>query len=462
MSKKVYVNRTLNLRKIRYLGFDMDHTLVRYDTQAFEESTHKIVLEKLVATKGYHKKILSLTFNYDLAIRGLVLDKKKGNLLKLSRHGAIRTSMHGTQAIDYPTQKKIYGSKYIDLREGSYSSVDTAFSISTAQLFAKLVELKEKDGKLGLPDFETLASDILNTVDDAHRDGSLKTIVRENLGKYIIKDESVVRGLERFRKHDKKLFLLTNSDFNYTKLLLDYAITPFLKQFKHWSDLFEFVIVGAQKPRFFFDNLKFLEVNPKDGTMLNHDGKLVPGIYQGGCASTFTRELSLDGDDILYIGDHIYGDILRLKKDCNWRTAMVIEGLEEEITKYKEVQPLQKKIDALMAKKEPLENEHVELMTQKIESGKNISEDKIAKLQKQILIFDKDIVELIRKQQSAFNPYWGEMMRVGNEESYFANQVDRFACIYMAKISDFLTCSPRTYFRAPRQPLTHELMLDLL
>lgn len=461
MRKKVYVNRTLNLRKIRYLGFDMDHTLVRYHSRAFEESTHKIVLEKLVKHKNYHKKVLTIAFNYDLAIRGLVLDKKKGNILKLSRHGAIRTSYHGISTIDYPTQKKLYGGKYIDLREGSYNSVDTTFSISTAQLFASLVDLKEKEPKLGLPDFDTLASDILSTVDDAHRDGSLKTIVRENLGKYIIKDEAVVRGLERFRKHEKKLFLLTNSDFNYTKLLLDYAINPFLKDVKHWSEIFEFVIVGAQKPRFFFDNLKFLQVNPKDGSMLNLEGKLTPGIYQGGCASTFTRDLELEGDDILYIGDHIYGDILRLKKDCNWRTAMVIEGLEEEIGKYEEVKPLQKKIDILMGKKEPLENEHVELITAKIETGKNISEDKIAKLQKQILDYDKEIAELIRQQQAVFNPYWGEMMRAGNEESYFGNQVDRFACIYMAKISDLLEASPRTYFRAPRQPLTHELMLDL-
>ena len=29
----VYVNRTLNLRKIKYIGFDMDHTLVRYNTR---------------------------------------------------------------------------------------------------------------------------------------------------------------------------------------------------------------------------------------------------------------------------------------------------------------------------------------------------------------------------------------------------------------------------------------------
>jgi len=459
MNKNVYVNRTLNLRKISHLGFDMDHTLIRYNSKNFENSTHDIVIEKLIQGKNYPEEIRHIHFNYDLAIRGLVMDKKKGNLLKLSRYGAIRASYHGLKPIDYSVQKKIYGSKYVDLRDGNYSSIDTAFSISTAQLFAHLVDLKEQKFSSIFPDFETIANDLMNAVDDAHRDGSLKNIVKKNLDKYIIREEEVARGLERYRRHDKKLFLLTNSDFNYTKLLLDYAINPFLKDFKHWSELFEIIIVKAQKPRFFYDNLNFLKVNPIDGSMLNHEGPLVPGIYQGGCANIFTKDLYLEGENILYIGDHIYGDILRLKKDCNWRTAMVLEGLEDEIEKYKLAEPFQEKISKLMKKKEPLEEQYVELISKDIENGKKDASKEILRLQKEISNFDKQIGELIPEQQRIFNPYWGEMMRAGNEESYFSYQIDRFACIYMAKLADLLAFSPRTYFRALRKPLAHELML---
>jgi hypothetical protein len=60
-----------------------------------------------------------------------------------------------------------------------------------------------------------------------------------------------------------------------------------------------------------------------------------------------------------------------------------------------------------------------------------------------------------------FNPHWGEIMRAGNEESYFANQVDRYACIYMPKLADLFEHSPRTYFRAVRRPLSHEMALGL-
>ena len=40
----VYVNRTLNMKKIKAIGFDMDYTLVRYKTEAFE----KFVFENIV------------------------------------------------------------------------------------------------------------------------------------------------------------------------------------------------------------------------------------------------------------------------------------------------------------------------------------------------------------------------------------------------------------------------------
>jgi hypothetical protein len=205
------------------------------------------------------------------------------------------------------------------------------------------------------------------------------------------------------------------------------------------------------------DTQKFLRVNPADGTMTNVDGTLTPGIYQGGCASIFTSSLDLDGDDILYIGDHIYGDILRLKKDCNWRTAMVIEDLADEIKKYKEVAPLQRQINELMQEKQPLEDENVRLVSEGIESGGNKNEARILELQTKSATLDKKISELIRKHQNHFNKYWGEVMRAGNEESYFAHQTERFACIYMAKLGDLLEYSPRSYFRAPRRPMAHEI-----
>lgn len=457
----VFVNRTLNMRKIKYIGFDMDHTLVRYNSQAFEALAHRTLVKKLVEERGYPKSILKLPFDYNSVIRGLIIDSLRGNLLKVSRHGAIRVSRHGTQRIDYKEQQKNYHGTYVDLGDKNFAAIDTAFSLSVAILFGQLVDVKNAAPvESKMPDYPQLLADVIEVMDMSHRDDSLKREVRANLDQYIHADAAVVQGLERYKKHGKVLFIVTNSDYHYSKALLDHAINPYLKEHKDWKDLFDYVITSARKPRFFFDNQNFLKVNPDDGTLTNYDAKLVKGIYQGGCATLFEKNLDIRGEDILYVGDHIYGDIVRLKKDSKWRTALVIDELNEEIENLRKANPVQIHIQELMHSKAPLERESVNLASEEIEQGINHSAA-IKKLQDEITKIDQQISPLIEQIQSIFNPHWGQVMRAGNEESYFAYQVDRFADIYMPSIADLMATSPRTYYRAIRRPLAHEIALSL-
>lgn len=457
MNQSVFVNRTLNLKRIKYIGFDMDHTLVRYKSENFERLAHETMLKKLVALKGYPEEILDLQFSFDRAIRGLVLDKAKGNVLKLSRHGAIRVSYHGLQPIDYRAQRKLYGSTYVDLRDPNYDTVDTTFSIAFAGLFMQLVDFKDRYPDKNLPSYQQIADDLNASLDQAHRDGSLKDRVRENLDQYIIIDAEMVHGLERFKIHGKRLFVLTNSDYSYTKLLLDYSVTPYLENHKSWQELFEFTLTSASKPRFFTDNAEFMKVDLETGVASKVQGPLTNGIYQGGFAQTFTSDLHAEPDEILYIGDHIYGDVVRLKKDCAWRTALVIEELGAEIGKNKQAAPITKEIDALMAEKIPLEVQVDDLISQQIETSNRDSEPLVQELIQKINKIDRTISGKIKELQKIYNPYWGEVMRAGIEESYFGYQVDRFACVYMSKLSDLVTMSPRTYFRSVKKPLAHDL-----
>lgn len=455
---RVFVNRTLNLKRIRYLGFDMDHTLVRYKSENFEKLAHRVMIDKLVQEKGYPEAIRKIPFDFNRAIRGLIIDKAKGNTLKLSRHSAIRVSYHGLKPIDYREQGRLYKSVYIDLRDPNFVSIDTAFSIAHAGLFMQLVDMRDSQAETSsLPDYNHIADDLNFVLDRAHRDGSLKDEVWKNLDHYIVKDPDLVAGLERFKKHGKKLFIVTNSDFNYSKLLLDYTITPFVKEHKGWEDLFEIVVTLAAKPRFFVDNQRFLKIDPKTGFMTNMDHKLEPGIYQGGSANVFTNDLDAAPDEILYVGDHIYGDVLRLKKDLAWRTALVVEELEDEIIKEQKAAPLMEKVNGLMESKFPLEIKVDKLISEQIETGKKSHENEIHRMLGEISDIDKAVSPLLKQQQQLFNPYWGEVMRTGIEESYFAHQVDRFACVYMAKLGDLLATSPRTYFRSWRRPLAHDL-----
>ncbi|MDI1352502.1 MAG: 5'-nucleotidase domain-containing protein, partial [bacterium] len=307
--------------------------------------------------------------------------------------------------------------------------------------------------------YQNIALDVQYCIDQVHSDGSLKKIISENLSTYVIKEKAVVDGIKQYMHHGKKIFILTNSEYSYTKVLLDYAINPFLNEGETWHDLFAYVITLANKPRFFYDNLRFLSIEPDSGTMSNVVGPLVPGIYQGGNAKKFTEQLNISGDEILYIGDHIYGDILRLKKDCNWRTALVVEELGEEIAAQKKALPTEKKIIDAMMHKRALEEQYINLCTQSINEQSKIYDVEIANLQTQIAALDASISLLLKEQDAFYNPKWQRVFRVGAEESYFAYQAERFACIYMEKLSDFFGYSPITYFRSNRRVLPHDAEL---
>lgn len=451
----IFINRTLNMKKIKAIGFDMDYTIVRYNTEAFERFTHQAVLKKLVSEKKYPEDILKLEFDFHRVIQGLVIDKKKGNLLKVSRFGKVKSSYHGLTPIDFKEQQKMYGNGVIDLSDGHIQSLDTNFSVSNGVLYSQLVELK-KTG-LSFPDFEALADDIKEILDICHSDGTLKNHVRSNMSDFIIQDPEVVALFERYKRYGKKLLVITNSDFSYTKLLLDHTINPFLKEHKDWSELFEITVTLASKPRFFTTKSPFLAIDPSTGSMTNAEGKISKGIYQGGFAGQLQKDLGLDGDEILYLGDHIYGDVVSIKKTFNWRTALVLDPLKEEIEALKKSAPIQTEIDKLMSVKESLEHKLNDIDVRKNELHEDVSKEELNALFIEIDKVNTAISEFLEQHKKFFNPYWGEMMRAGLEESRFADQVEKYACIYMTKVADLISYSPRTYFRPFRRVLPHEL-----
>ena len=446
------------MKHIKVIGFDMDHTLVRYHSDRFEELTFHASVEKLIKDKGYPKEIKKFTFGFDKTIRGLVLDKTNGNILKVSLYNKIKNAFHGTKELNYKERLKIYtGASSVDMSDPQYMSIDTNFSIAHTQMFAQLVDLKDAKPDLELPPYSELADDVTYAVDLAHRDGTLKNAVIENLDHYVIKDPKIVETVERLKKYGKKLWIITNSDYNYSRELLNYTINPFLKDHKHWSEVFEITITLAFKPKFFTDKIPLLKVDPETGYMENFDKKIEPGIYQGGYATKLQEDVGLEGDEILYLGDHIYGDIVKLKKTCGWRTALIIEELDKEVIAYKSTKDISVEIDDLMDKKVEIERQIDELYAKEYEFGGKVEKEEVFKLFDQVEKLDKKIGSNIKTYESNFNPTWGEVMRAGVEPSFFAAQIERYACIYMTRVSDLNDYSPRTYYRPNKRRLAHEI-----
>lgn len=54
-------------------------------------------------------------------------------------------------------------------------------------------------------------------------------------------------------------------------------------------------------------------------------------MYFSGSCDVLLKMIGATGKDVLYIGDHIFGDILKSKKERGWRTFLVIPELKQEL-----------------------------------------------------------------------------------------------------------------------------------
>jgi hypothetical protein len=70
---------------------------------------------------------------------------------------------------------------------------------------------------------------------------------------------------------------------------------------------------------------------------------------------------------------------------------------------------------------------------------------------------DEESRALARRVDETFHPYWGSIFKRGVELSSFGDQVENYACLYTARVSNFLLYSPLHFFRSPRDYMPHEL-----
>src|SRR5690606_5161507 len=132
----------------------------------------------------------------------------------------------------------------------------------------------------------------------------------------------------------KKLFLMTNSDWTYTDALMRFLLDGQLAEYPSWRNYFDILVVSAHKPAFFSERTPFeeLDVSGPEPRVVGEATRLERGrVYRGGNRAAFEEGTDLRGDMVLYVGDHIYGDILRSKKTSLWRTCMIVQELEDEL-----------------------------------------------------------------------------------------------------------------------------------
>ena len=460
----IFCNRTLNLNAIRAIGYDMDYTLIHYRMRSWEQQAYNYIKEAL-RSGGW--PVDDLVFDPDLVMRGLVIDTELGNVVKANRFGYIKRAFHGTEVLQFEQLRKVYQRTLVDLSEPRWYFLNTLFTISEACIFMQLVDLLDVSALPGCLGYTDLFRRVRRSVDEAHMEGRLKAEILADPDRFVEPDPETPLALLDQRKAGKKILLITNSGWAYMAPILSYAFDRFLPGSMRWRDLFDLIIVGARKPDFFTFPLPAFEVVGKDELLREHRGAFRPGhVYMGGNAPLVEESLGLTGEELMYVGDHIFTDVNISKSISRWRTALVLRELEEELAASDAFLPQHAELDKLMLEKERMESEHcsLRLSALRIQNEKGSSgheeirrlQQSMSDLHKKIVAIDLRIAPIAQAAGQLLNPNWGLLMRTGIDKSHLARQIESYADIYTARVSNFLLVTPFAFLRSSRGNLPHD------
>ncbi|KAL2894630.1 Cytosolic purine 5'-nucleotidase [Bienertia sinuspersici] len=544
IGKQIFCNRSLNMKNIVAVGFDMDYTLAQYKPETFESLAYEGTIKKLVFDLGYPSQLLEWSFDWKYMVRGLVLDKKRGNILKMDRHKYVKVAYHGFTEMSKEEKVETYGNTLTrdSFDEPDYALIDTLFSLAEAYLFAQLVDFKDKNpGRVPAgADYPRLYKDVRAAVDLCHRDGTLKQMVAKDpqrvgqvkvvvedwrvgdvqvlvdqvmvveggsgwvvlLGvkrtqyfegvneeiMYISHDTSIIPMLQMLRDSGRSTFLVTNSLWDYTNVVMNFlcrkktANGSTASNFD-WLKYFDVVITGSAKPGFFHEGNRanLFEVVPDSGMLLNTDNgtpmaqvgiTVAPPqlkgldkacrVFQGGCVGHLHKLLNIESSSQFYRRALMSAtsSILSMPRDW-WRTMLVVPELEREVELLWQLRGTRKQLQGLRCDRDHIEDKlHRAKWFLKFEDltadkKQTLSSD-VDRLETQRELARLDHQQILCKCHQKFHMVWGQLMKTGYQNSRFAHQVERFACLYTSQVTNLSLYSPDKYYRPSEDFMPHE------
>ena len=230
---------------------------------------------------------------------------------------------------------------------------------------------------------------------------------------------------------------------------------------KSWQTYFDYTFVDARKPLFFNEGTVLRRVNKETGQLCI--GKYEIGgesqenvVYSGGNCEVLSRLIGAKGKDVLYVGDHIFGDVVKSKKIRGWRTFLIVPELDDEVFRiFRRVFFIKLNISQLniwTSKQEMWQtldslDQQLSLLYRNMGQADN-SRPNVDKVK-------KALHGTIHAMEMAYGTT-GSLFRAGSRQTFFASQVVRFADIYASSLLNLLYYPTFFMFRSPPMLLPHE------
>ncbi|XP_062923666.1 5'-nucleotidase domain-containing protein 2-like isoform X3 [Mobula hypostoma] len=418
----IYSNNEVKLGNIEIYGFDYDYTLAQYSN-----SVHTMI--------------------FDTA-REILIDEYKGVLMKIDafHYAQLGTAYRGLNPVPDDEVLHMYeGTQHVPLHQMS-------------DFYGKGPSMKQFMDIFSLPEMTLLSCvndyfinhnieydpvhlfrDVSDAISNVHIKGMMYKWIENDFENCILHGDETYAVLNRLVNDGKKLFLITNSPFNFVDKGMKYMVG------KDWRDLFDLVIVQADKPSFFTDKRKpFRRLDDMGTLQWDKISTLEKGkMYKQGNLFDFLRLTGWRGSKVLYFGDHLYSDLADLMLRHGWRTGAIVPELETEISIINTEQ-FTHGLTWLQALTGLLERLQV---YQDAESKQVLDE------------WIKERQELMSLTKNLFNPQFGSIFRTHHNPTYFSRRLCRFSDIYMSSISCLLNYDTTYTFYPRRTPLQHEAPL---
>lgn len=333
------------LEGVNCIGFDMDHTLVRYNIPMFYKLVLKCFVNYLVSEENWDPEILKFEVKAEYAAKGLVIDLEKGNVLNLDSNRNVLKATHGLRTLTAQEVQNLYPDpvEHFDgVPPDRFFTATSYFEAAPCALYLHLVAMQDQE-KGPAEDYWDLSMTLLagysHFMGTCKDQGSYWPEIKANTSKYIRKpSKELLDGLQHLKDCGVKLFLITNSSPDYTDTVMRYAYGD------RFHDLFDVVIVNAKKPYFFNSELPFQEYGTylaTEGSVLedglNLELKPMP-VIGGGNANDLVESVTkllnmesvgkvLDKIKCCFVGDNILTDVVA-PKSVNWTTVAIVEELD--------------------------------------------------------------------------------------------------------------------------------------
>ncbi|GAA6082953.1 5'-nucleotidase, cytosolic II, like 1 isoform X1 [Tachysurus ichikawai] len=164
-------------------------------------------------------------------------------------------------------------------------------------------------------------------------------------------------------------------------------------------------------------------------------------VYSGGSSDIICDLLDVKGKEILYVGDHIFGDILKSKKHQGWKTFLVVPELTKELQVWTDKHGMFEELRQL------------DIYLAELHKDSDFGNGSDANL------IQSKIKTVTYGMEHCYGKM-GSLLRSGSTKTLFASQLLRYADLYAASCLNLLHYPLIYLFRAPFVLMPHESAVD--